>query len=89
MATFNTNILQGGNKKYDDNTSELTAKLGLKHLPIILNGQFYKIADVYPKDNGKIVKCVCQSCPKQRIISATVGSNSNLLSHLMVTIRMY
>ena len=64
----------------------LLAKLDVKKLPVILNGKFYKISDVTDKPNGgKIVKCVCLSCPKERTISATLGSNSNLLSHLMVS----
>ena len=74
----------------DQYQKELLQKLQLKKLPIIFNGQFFKISDVVDKPSGgKAIKCVCMSCPKHKAISATLGSNSNLLSHLMVRFFLY
>ena len=57
--------------------------LGLKEIPLILNGIYFKIKNV--DCNGIIIKCECQICLHPRILSASVSCTSNLITHLKVS----
>lgn len=80
----------GGNKSNND-APDANAKsdyqnflktLGLKEIPMILNGTYFKIKSV--NSEGIIIKCECQICLHPRILSASLSCTSNLTTHLKV-----